>query len=125
MAFDGRVISNIGVLAAIVEGGSFARAAEALGLASRCTRSTRRATCPAPRCAPSSTLFSRASRGPMARLTKGRESGGYAGRHHHGNARSSRRPAQGWSPVKGWPRRAQLELCLPFDNGAADLSNAL
>ena len=32
MAFDGRVISNVGVLAAIVEGGSFARAANALGL---------------------------------------------------------------------------------------------
>ncbi|HEX7815181.1 MAG TPA: LysR family transcriptional regulator [Dyella sp.] len=32
MAFDGRVISNIGVLAAIIEGGSFSRAAEALGL---------------------------------------------------------------------------------------------
>ena len=32
MAFDGRVISNVGILAAIVEGGSFARAAEALGL---------------------------------------------------------------------------------------------
>lgn len=32
MACDGRVISNVGVLAAIVEGGSFARAAEALGL---------------------------------------------------------------------------------------------
>jgi DNA-binding transcriptional LysR family regulator len=32
MAFDGRMISNIGVLVAIVEGGSFARAAEALGL---------------------------------------------------------------------------------------------
>jgi DNA-binding transcriptional LysR family regulator len=32
MAFDGRVISNVGVLVAIVEGGSFARAAEALGL---------------------------------------------------------------------------------------------
>ncbi|TSD83416.1 LysR family transcriptional regulator [Mycobacterium sp. KBS0706] len=32
MAFDGRVISTIGVLAAVVEGGSFARAAEALGL---------------------------------------------------------------------------------------------
>ncbi|WP_088342798.1 MULTISPECIES: LysR family transcriptional regulator [Rhodomicrobium] len=32
MAFDGRVISNAGVLAAVVEGGSFARAAEALGL---------------------------------------------------------------------------------------------
>ena len=32
MALDGRVISNVGVLAAIVEGGSFARAADALGL---------------------------------------------------------------------------------------------
>jgi DNA-binding transcriptional LysR family regulator len=32
MPFDGRVISNVGVLAAIAEGGSFARAAEALGL---------------------------------------------------------------------------------------------
>ncbi|GLQ78247.1 transcriptional regulator [Mesorhizobium huakuii] len=32
MAFDGRVISNVGVLAAIAEGGSFARAADALGL---------------------------------------------------------------------------------------------
>ena len=32
MAFDGRVISNVGVLAAVAEGGSFARAAEALGL---------------------------------------------------------------------------------------------
>jgi DNA-binding transcriptional LysR family regulator len=32
MAFDGRVISNVGVLAAVVEGGSFARAADALGL---------------------------------------------------------------------------------------------
>src|SRR5882672_6233931 len=32
MTFDGRVISNVGVLAAIVEGGNFARAAEALGL---------------------------------------------------------------------------------------------
>lgn len=32
MTFDGRVISNVGVLAAIAEGGSFARAAEALGL---------------------------------------------------------------------------------------------
>jgi DNA-binding transcriptional LysR family regulator len=32
MSFDGRVISNVGVLAAIVEGGSFARAAKALGL---------------------------------------------------------------------------------------------
>jgi len=32
MAFDARVISNVGILAAIVEGGSFARAADALGL---------------------------------------------------------------------------------------------
>jgi DNA-binding transcriptional LysR family regulator len=32
LTFDGRVISNVGVLAAIAEGGSFARAAEALGL---------------------------------------------------------------------------------------------
>jgi DNA-binding transcriptional LysR family regulator len=32
MTFDGRVISTIGVLAAVVEGGSFARAADALGL---------------------------------------------------------------------------------------------
>jgi DNA-binding transcriptional LysR family regulator len=32
MAFDGRVISNVGVLAAVIEGGSFARAADALGL---------------------------------------------------------------------------------------------
>jgi len=32
MAFDGRVISNVSVLAAVVEGGGFARAAEALGL---------------------------------------------------------------------------------------------
>jgi DNA-binding transcriptional LysR family regulator len=32
MAFDGRVIANVGVLAAVVEGGSFARAGEALGL---------------------------------------------------------------------------------------------
>jgi DNA-binding transcriptional LysR family regulator len=32
MTFDGRIISNVGVLAAIVEGGSFARAADALGL---------------------------------------------------------------------------------------------
>src|SRR5690242_11868140 len=31
MAFDGRVISNVGVLAAVVEGGSVARAADALG----------------------------------------------------------------------------------------------
>ena len=32
MAFDGRLVSNIGVLAAIVEGGSLAKAADALGL---------------------------------------------------------------------------------------------
>src|SRR6266850_2738180 len=32
MALDGRLLSNIGVLAAIIEGGSFARAADALGL---------------------------------------------------------------------------------------------
>jgi DNA-binding transcriptional LysR family regulator len=32
MAFDGRVISNIGILAAINEGGSLARAAETLGM---------------------------------------------------------------------------------------------
>jgi len=32
MAFDGRVISNVGVLAAIIESGSFSRAAESLGL---------------------------------------------------------------------------------------------
>lgn len=32
MSFDGRLISNVGVLAAIIEGGSFARAADALGL---------------------------------------------------------------------------------------------
>jgi DNA-binding transcriptional LysR family regulator len=32
MAFDGRLVANVGVLAAIVEGGSFARAAESLGL---------------------------------------------------------------------------------------------
>lgn len=32
MTFDGRVISSVGVLAAIVEGGNFARAAQALGL---------------------------------------------------------------------------------------------
>jgi DNA-binding transcriptional LysR family regulator len=32
MAFDGRLVSNVGVLAAIVEGGSLARAARALGL---------------------------------------------------------------------------------------------
>lgn len=32
MAFDARVISNVGVLAAIIESGSFSRAAETLGL---------------------------------------------------------------------------------------------
>jgi len=32
MSFDGRLISNVGVLAAIIEGGSFTRAADALGL---------------------------------------------------------------------------------------------
>ena len=32
MTFDSRLVANVGVLAAIVEGGSFARAAEALGL---------------------------------------------------------------------------------------------
>src|SRR5260221_1143726 len=32
MSFDGRMLSNVSVLAAIVESGSFARAAEALGL---------------------------------------------------------------------------------------------
>lgn len=32
MALDGRVLSNVSVLAAIVEGGSFARAADALGM---------------------------------------------------------------------------------------------
>ena len=32
MKFDGRLVANVGVLAAIVQGGSFARAAEALGL---------------------------------------------------------------------------------------------
>lgn len=32
MPFDGRLVSNVGVLAAIVESGSFARAADALGL---------------------------------------------------------------------------------------------
>jgi DNA-binding transcriptional LysR family regulator len=32
MAFDGRLVANVGVLAAIVESGSFARAADALGL---------------------------------------------------------------------------------------------
>ena len=32
MALDGRVLSNVSVLAAVVEGGSFVRAAEALGL---------------------------------------------------------------------------------------------
>jgi DNA-binding transcriptional LysR family regulator len=32
MPFDGRLVANVGVLAAIVEGGSFAKASEALGL---------------------------------------------------------------------------------------------
>lgn len=32
MSFDGRMLANISVLAAVVEGGSFARAADALGL---------------------------------------------------------------------------------------------
>jgi DNA-binding transcriptional LysR family regulator len=32
MTFDGRLVANVGVLAAIVEAGSFARAADALGL---------------------------------------------------------------------------------------------
>ncbi len=32
MPFDGRLVANVGVLAAIIEGGSFAKAAEALGL---------------------------------------------------------------------------------------------
>jgi len=32
MKFDGRLVANVGVLAAIVHGGSFARAADALGL---------------------------------------------------------------------------------------------
>ncbi len=32
MALEGRLLSNLGVLAAVVEGGNFARAAEALGL---------------------------------------------------------------------------------------------
>ena len=32
MALDGRLLSNVGVLAAVVEGGSFVRAADALGL---------------------------------------------------------------------------------------------
>jgi len=32
MALDGRVLSNVSVLAAVVKGGSFVRAAEALGL---------------------------------------------------------------------------------------------
>src|SRR3954465_6414117 len=34
MALDRRVLSNVNVLAAVVEGGSFARAADALGLTS-------------------------------------------------------------------------------------------
>lgn len=32
MALDGRLLSNVGVLAAVIEGGSFVRASEALGL---------------------------------------------------------------------------------------------
>ena len=32
MSFDGRMLANVSVLAAIVEGGSFARAADILGL---------------------------------------------------------------------------------------------
>src|SRR3982074_2657853 len=32
MALDGRLVSNVSVLAAVVEGGNFAKAAEALGL---------------------------------------------------------------------------------------------
>jgi DNA-binding transcriptional LysR family regulator len=32
MTLDGRLVSNVGVLAAVVEGGSFVRAADALGL---------------------------------------------------------------------------------------------
>src|ERR1700693_5990728 len=32
MSLDGRLLANVGVLTAIVEGGSFARAADALGL---------------------------------------------------------------------------------------------
>ena len=32
MSIDGRILANVGVLAAIVESGSFARAADALGL---------------------------------------------------------------------------------------------
>jgi DNA-binding transcriptional LysR family regulator len=32
MTLDGRLLSNVGVLAAVIEGGSFARAAEALGV---------------------------------------------------------------------------------------------
>jgi DNA-binding transcriptional LysR family regulator len=32
MTLDGRLLSNVGVLAAVIEGGNFARAAEALGL---------------------------------------------------------------------------------------------
>lgn len=32
MSFDGRLLSNIGILSAVVDGGSFARAADALGL---------------------------------------------------------------------------------------------
>src|ERR1700760_3385172 len=32
MAFDGRILSGVGVLAAVVEGGSFVKAAELIGL---------------------------------------------------------------------------------------------
>src|SRR2546427_5655162 len=32
MTLDGRLLSNVGVLAAVIEGGSFARAAQALGM---------------------------------------------------------------------------------------------
>jgi DNA-binding transcriptional LysR family regulator len=32
MSFDGRLLANVSVLAAIVEGGSFSRAADVLGL---------------------------------------------------------------------------------------------
>jgi hypothetical protein len=33
MAFDGRVLSGVSVLAAVVDGGSFVKAAELIGLA--------------------------------------------------------------------------------------------
>src|SRR5882724_9889898 len=52
MALDGRLLSNVGVLAAVVEGGTFARAAEALGLTpsgvGRATRSAHRGAAPRP-----------------------------------------------------------------------------